>query len=246
MRVTAVGKPQASTETKPIFERARPQATLPTNPIQTATVAQRAAIPSKPATSLPNAPRSYNDEPERDMFEQGEFVPAQAEQASVQSYAQQQAAYQQQAAGLRGTLHDGHFIPPKPLYAEQQEPASSYGGGFPLQGGNKGYNLNPPVPGANSAAQAAKKPPSLFERITSGVRHAAQAAQREDVVEDLDHTGGQQQATGTGGFHSALRATPRIGEQPAQGQLNIDAPSASRAKSEEELDIPAFLRRQAN
>ncbi len=252
VRVTAVGKPLASTETKPIFERARPQATLPTNPIQTATVAQRAAIPSKPAASLPNTPRASYDEPERDMFEQQEFVPAQAEQPAVQSYAQQQAqqaAYQQQAAGLRGTLHDGHFIPPKPLYAEQQEPASSYGGGFPLQGGNKGYNLNPPVPGASAHAQAAasaKKPPSLFERITSGVRNVAHAA-REETVEDLDHTGGQQQATGTGGFHSALRATPRIGELPAvQGQLNIDAPSASRAKSEEELDIPAFLRRQAN
>ena len=141
VRVTAVGKPLASTETKPIFERARPQATLPTNPIQTATVAQRAAIPSKPVASLPNTPRASYDEPERDMFEQQEFVPPQqAEQPAVQSYAQQQAqqaAYQQQAAGLRGTLHDGHFIPPKPLYAEQQEPASSYGGGFPLQGGKK-------------------------------------------------------------------------------------------------------------
>jgi cell division protein FtsZ len=34
---------------------------------------------------------------------------------------------------------------------------------------------------------------------------------------------------------------------PSQGRLNIDAPAAKpRAHSDEELDIPAFLRRQAN
>ena len=44
----------------------------------------------------------------------------------------------------------------------------------------------------------------------------------------------------------ALRAAPRVTENPAQGQLNIDAPAASRNKNADDLDIPAFLRRQAN
>ena len=251
VRVTAVGK--SLPESKPVFERARPQAQAST--IQNATVAQRAAIPSRPAPQpFPNVQQRAYDEPERDMFEQQEFAPAQSEQPAVQTYAQQQPMYQpvqqqqvaqQQATGMRGTLHDGHFIPPKPIYAEQQEPASSYGGTYAQQQA-QGYNLRPPVPGANAAAAASKKPPSLFERITSGVRNVAHSV-REDVMDDGDQ-GSAQAATGTGGgFHSALRATPRLNENPSvQGQLNIDAPAATRAKSEEELDIPAFLRRQAN
>lgn len=270
VKVTAVGKKLP--ESQPVFERAKPQA----NPIQTATVAQRAAIPNRLGLSAPAQPAPVAfDEPERDMFEQQEFVPAPvtAELPAVQAYARQvappQAApvqspvqprqYTAQAAGLRGTLHDGHFIPPKPVVPEPQEPVGNpYGmAGFaPQSAPAQGYNLRPPVPGAAAQEAAAKKTPSLFERITSGVRHAAQQARHVEeaapVVEDQSYGpasydgGAQQQATGTGGFHAALRATPRAAEHPAQGQLNIDAPAASRATAEEELDIPAFLRRQAN
>lgn len=263
VKVTAVGKQQP--ETKPVFERAKPQA----NPIQTATAQQRSAIPNRLGISAPAIPapaqRVAFDEPERDMFEQQEFAAAPVEQPAVQVYAQQTlpqpAPIQQQyaapqttqAAGLRGTLHDGHFIPPKPIVPEPQEQVPSYGmGGFAAQHQAQGYNLRPPVPGASSQqAAAVKKTPSLFERITSGVRHAAQQARHVEetpVTDDATNYGGgvQQAATGTGGFHSSLRATPRAMENPAQGQLNIDAPAASRATSEEELDIPAFLRRQAN
>lgn len=259
VKVTAVGKKLP--ESQPVFERAKPQA----NPIQTATQAQRAGIPNRLGLSLPAqaavaAPRAF-DEPERDMFEQQEFE-APADMAAVQAYARQyvpqpapvQQPVQQtaQASGLRGTLHDGHFIPPKPVVPEPQEPVSPYGmTGFAAQSQAQGYNLRPPVPGASAQEAASKKPPSLFERITSGVRHAAQQVrQAEEAVVDetTNYTGGgvQQQATGTGGFHASLRATPRSFENPAQGQLNIDAPAATRAQAEGDLDIPAFLRRQAN
>jgi cell division protein FtsZ len=243
VRMTSVGKPQP--EARPVYERARPQV----NAVQAATAAARSSsIPAR--AGAPNFPpqqhqaRAYvQDEPERDMFEQQEFAPASHEQAPVQTYAAQRQT--NQATGLRGTLHDGHFIPPKAIMPEPQEPASSYGmGGFAQQPG-QGYNLRPPVPGASSQQQATKKTPSLFERITSGVRHAARHAD-----EDQGDTGSAQAATGTGGgggFHSSLRASPRPSENPAQqGQLNIDAPAATRAKGEEELDIPAFLRRQAS
>lgn len=260
VRVTSVGKQAPSLpESRPVFERAKP---LVTAPASQAPVTTRSAIPARPigaplyqpAQPLPQAPaaKAY-DEPERDMFEQQEFAPAQAaEQQPAPSYAAPQQPVQQQpaqATGLRGTLHDGHFIPPKAVVPEPQDPASNYqmGGFIPVQQpGQQGYSLRPPVPGATQQqATAIKKTPSLFERITSGVRHAARHIEQQD---DEGDTGSAQAATGTGGggFHASLRATPRPAESPAQGQLNIDSPSASRARSEEELDIPAFLRRQAN
>ena len=264
VRVTAVGKPVSLPDTKPVFERAKP---LATSPVHAATVLQRAAIPARPVTAplyqpavAPQSPlvqpaaRAF-DEPERDMFEQQEFAPAApqpAEQPPVQTYAQTQPApVSSQAAGLRGTLHEGHFIPPKAIMPEPQEPASSYamGGFIPAPQGQQGYNLRPPVPGATQTER--KKTPSLFERITSGVRrdpNAQRAVQEARSTQDevFDSPAPQQAATGTGGFHASLRATPRVAEAPAQGQLNIDAPAATRAKGDEELDIPAFLRRQAN
>lgn len=259
VRVTAVGKPQP--ETKPVYERARPQPT----PVQQATAAARtSAIPSRPVYQSSPAARGYAaDEPERDMFEQQEFAapvqqqaaapvqqaPIMPEQPAMQAYAQAQPHASAQAAGLRGMLHEGHFIPPKPMIPEPQDPVSSYGGAYaPAQQQGRGYNLSPPVPGAGQAER--KKTPSLFERITSGVRrdHSTQPRQSEPVQQapaDQGY-GAAQVATGTGGFHNALRATPRASELPAQGQLNIDAPAATRAQAEGDLDIPAFLRRQAN
>ena len=242
VRVTAVGKPlpEAAVATKPVYERAKPQV----NTIQAATVAARVNVsaPAKPVAPVYQPAKAYVDEPERDMFEQQEFAPAAAapgaaEVAPVQAYAAQQAT------GLRGTLHDGHFIPPKAVTPEPQEPSSSYTmGGFIPQQTAQGYNLRPPVPGANAQADQRKKTPSLFERITSGVRQAARQATEEETFTDAT----PQAATGTGGFHSSLRAAPRVSENPAQGQLNIDAPAATRAAAEGDLDIPAFLRRQAN
>lgn len=259
LRVTAVGKQQPLSEAKPVFERARPQ----TAPVQQHAVAvARSAIPAKPIVSAPVTFAS--DEPERDMFEQQELVsPAPIyEPQSAPLYQQVQPSYtpaapapvtNNTATGLRGMIHDGSFIPPKAIEAEPQNPVSSYGGTYapaPAQATQgQGYNLRPPVPGATAqTAAAVKKTPSLFERITSGVRRQAMG----ETSADESYGGGNEMeqpraATGTGGFHGgSLRAAPRMAEHPAQGQLNIDAPAASRAKGEEELDIPAFLRRQAN
>ncbi len=267
LRVTAVGKPLPLAETKPVFERARPQtANLP----QQQAAMARSAIPARPlvtATSMQqgqqtSAARAYvADEPERDMFEQQEFVPQNTYEpvAAPQTvhYQQQASSYAPAAqtatspasAGLRGTIHEGSFIPPRAIEAEPQNPPSSYGSGnyAPQSAAQQGYNLRPPVPGATQTER--KKTPSLFERITSGVRRDLnrQTETSEGAYVDGDNGGDQQQASsGNGGFHAGLRATPRPVDAPSQGQLNIDAPAASRTKSDEELDIPAFLRRQAN
>jgi len=259
VRVPAVGKPlPSSTETRGSFVDKVTRPSPQPQTIQAGTMAARSAIPAKPSAAFPPAPaRVYGqDDPERDMFEQHEFTPSVPQQQQsepqqpVQQYAQQQMQTTQ-ATGLRGTLHDGHFIPPKAIIPEPQDHApSSYGGAYgsgqQTATAGQGYNLRPPVPGANSAER--KKTPSLFERITSSVRGHSAAPSRTTEEDVFDASGGntQQAATGTGGYHSALRAAPRIADAPAQGQLNIDSPAATRAKNEEELDIPAFLRRQAN
>jgi cell division protein FtsZ len=264
-RVATAGKPAQPEEQPLVYKRARPQGMGLQNP----GLATRAAIPQRPAQATmqqPQAPlqqqqpvRTFADEPERDMFEQQELMAQQApisqpmiadlQRPAVRGYAYAAPVQQQtsQAAGLRGTIQDGSFIPPRAIEPEPQMPVSAYGGAYapqpqqhqPVQ--QRGYNLQPPVPGANQGER--KKSPSLFERITSGVRrdHSRQEEGSDDIY---GGNGGGQAAASGGGFH--MRAAPRLSEAPAQGQLNIDAPAAAPRSREDELDIPAFLRRQAS
>ena len=104
-----------------------------------------------------------------------------------------------------------------------------------------GLNLKPPVPGANTAQK--KRTPSLFERFTNSPlwNHGATEEKAEDaVVKTEEPRSGS--ATSTGGFAPSLRAPTRPVQQ---GSLNIEAQQVSEG-TEDELDIPAFLRRQAN
>ena len=45
-------------------------------------------------------------------------------------------------------------------------------------------------------------------------------------------------------FHGG--GSQAVQRAPSQGSLNIESPAAKPKASEDELDIPAFLRRQAN
>lgn len=97
------------------------------------------------------------------------------------------------------------------------------------------------------AAVTRKKSPSLFERITSGYRrHEAPAEDfRTEAPVEVQDAG-----AGTGAPYAGnglgLRAPQRsVAPTPSQGRLNIDAPSAPKSE-EDELDIPAFLRRQTS
>jgi cell division protein FtsZ len=61
---------------------------------------------------------------------------------------------------------------------------------------------------------------------------------REEAATDTSKSGET-----SGGFQSGLTAEKHT-DAPSQGQLNIDSPAAPA--KEDDLDIPAFLRRQAN
>lgn len=191
------------------------------------------------------------------------------ETAPVQSYvkANPEPAYaapasQAQPGAMRGTRYNDSFIPPAPVEApinrvsSQPMPAQAPAQQAapmpqpvqPQQAAvpSHGYTLRPPVPGAGVQK---KRMPSLFERFTQGLR------QEEDV---LEKTGGE--ASGNGGDTDGLRAAPRqqqhqqsyqsspYQQAPQQGSLDIDVPVATRPgpSVDDELDIPAFLRRQAN
>ncbi len=101
-----------------------------------------------------------------------------------------------------------------------------------------GLVLRPPTPGASTAEK--RKSPSLFERITNVYKGDTQSDEGQGSTETAGSAGA------SGGFHGGLRAE-RATANPSQGKLNIDSPAAApKAKVEDDLDIPAFLRRQAN
>jgi hypothetical protein len=159
-----------------------------------------------------------------DMFEQSEFV---AESASQKT----------EDVTLRGQTVDNAFIPPKPMEADMDVPENgvgSYISGYNAQHvpeekkeSGAGLHLNPPAkPAVLTNTQQQSRSPSLFERITGSVQHH---------IENLRDDGEMIKS------NEAERT-----EKPSQGRLNIDTPSKPAVKIDDELDIPAFLRRQAN
>ena len=101
---------------------------------------------------------------------------------------------------------------------------------------SSGLELKPPVPGANATAKKQRKSASLFERFTNGILH-------HDRDEDETSEGTGSAGGSTGGMTMSRQS------ETQQGRLAIDTPQAQpsqKTSSEDELDIPAFLRRQAN
>lgn len=182
------------------------------------------------------------DDPEADMFDQSKFAAVSSD--AVTAEIPQNTALE----NLRGTRYKDAFIPPKPAlpnsydkFEQPQVNIPAYGTPSHIQPVGTSLQLNPP-----KMPQAAekKRSPSLFERITGTVTHT------------LDSALGHREAQVAADVPSAPMATPG---QPvpsayrpsvhtsAQGALAIDVPAAKPAAvSETDLDIPAFLRRQAN
>jgi hypothetical protein len=117
-----------------------------------------------------------------------------------------------------------------------------------------------------SAPQApVKKEMSLLDRIKGKIRRAEWTQDTRSNDEDFAPVSSQAQtaprkssslnmplfseqdptAASQAGSNQARMNEAPIPAMPAQGRLNIDAPSKP-ALEESELDIPAFLRRQAN
>ena len=189
-----------------------------------------------------------------DLFEaqasqvEQEYAP---QQTPDQPYVQQQQEQDVvQATGttgsLRGSTYGESFIPPAPAtsanFAQGQSSEGSYASltatpqasqteatqteaTAQTEKAASSLNLRPPVPGASKPVK--KQSQSLFERITSGFKH-----------DDEDDFGTQKTASS--------QPTTEVSDTAAQGKLNIESASKPASSVEDELDIPAFLRRQTN
>lgn len=168
----------------------------------------------------------------------------------------QQAA---ESAYARGTRMGEAYIPPQPVevhaqngYAAQvmQQQTQAY---YQPEDVQQAVGQQQMVQQPQAQQPARKKSPSLFERITSGYRRVEASI---DSLSGSDHNdvfsgegqAGQPQAPRSQRVAPAVSSAPMAQQpvqQPAQGRLNIDGPSAPKAE-EDELDIPAFLRRQTS
>ncbi len=233
------------------------QATRPA-PVAVQTTPVMAAAPAAAQTASTPAPETpaQPDVPEADLFEQSQFT---AQGASMES---------PQNTALRGTRYKNAFIPPKPaggpqptyqtyagVGAQQSEavpapvappayqtqefvPAATADYRSPPaqpQAKSSGLVLNPPkLP--NPATK--QKTPSLFERISGTVQQGL------ENLTGSAHQPRQRMEPAPSGLTTPASGAS-VGPQPSQGSLNIDTPSAPK-RAEDDLDIPAFLRRQAN
>lgn len=145
---------------------------------------------------------------------------------------------------LRGSMMGGSFIPPKPVeigYAGFEGPAgphiSSFHGAH-ISGMQKAETETASgMAAATERVQAgkARRSPSLFERITGSVQQKIDSLREDESVH-------KPLTKGASGL-----SRPPVSSEPAQGSLNISAPAKKPgSKIDDELDIPAFLRRQAN
>ncbi|HNQ91720.1 MAG TPA: cell division protein FtsZ [Alphaproteobacteria bacterium] len=178
-----------------------------------------------------------------------------------------------ESAGMRGMRMGESYIPPQAveapvsgygadLYqqaaevAPQPQPQRFFHQAAPVAAAPQSYAPQQPVyvpeapqaPAYAEAPAAKKKSPSLFERITGGYRRMEASIESftgadEEGFQSEAPVQQQPQSAPVGGL--GLRAPQRpVSASPAQGRLNIDSPSAKA--EEDELDIPAFLRRQTS
>ena len=139
------------------------------------------------------------------------------------------------------TTYNTSVIPPfAPPRSEQPRMESS-------------LNLNPPVRheqvNTNSYHQnQVRKTPSLFERIT-GRNRSDESQQEENKTTSSNNTqnDGFMSNSITAQRKTVVTSYDSPVSQGQQGTLNIDAPMASpktQSPASDDLDIPAFLRRQ--
>lgn len=177
------------------------------------------------------AASNITEEPEAELFEQERYSSGNKERLRT--------------TAMRGERVNDSFIPPAPVEIDKNEleenqttyqptpapvlkapvpPAPSQN--MQEEAPQTGYTLRPPAVPATESRPKAPASPSLLERIT-GLAQNARAS--------VSHG-------------SSRRETEAPKEAPTQGSLAIDTPSAKPQpkKDDNDLDIPAFLRRQAN
>ncbi len=219
------------------------------------------AAPVSPQTAAHMAAKKA-EEPEADMFEQQDSVAEAAKAPAESNY-------------MRGSVQNSAFIPPAPVEVDRSHQADMYVSAStpaPVQTEQPQQmvadvqvqeqilaaskpapqdvqptpqtiaaptlNLKPPVPGAGAHQKQQKRTPSLFERFTNPIRQYAEDLGRHETEDEGKTSGG---SASSGGM------SPSTATAPAQASLNIEKPKAADgAQTDDELDIPAFLRRQAN
>jgi len=217
-------------------------ATTPATPGYKAPTQPSLSITAPPA---PSAPAPNQRDTEVDMFEQREFV--QGSTSTAEGLPENTA--------MRGTRYNDSFIPPKPVEAAGVEAPhiSNFGAAHvpetitttsPMvtatpSSSAPALKLNPPQqPSADK-----KRSPSLFERITGGVQEKIEEITGKGEAEQRERkTPAPQFMPSSAAPQESRKAPPPL----SQGSLNIDSPSKPAAQADDELDIPAFLRRQAN
>lgn len=203
------------------------------------------SIASRKYTPQASEPQEQAEE-EAELYQSHDFASPSAP-PPVQHEEAAEAVYAAGGSGgglLRGSTMGGSFIPPKPVevpYAGFEGPAgphiSSFHGAH-ISGMQKSETeTSSGVTAATERVQANKgrRSPSLFERITGSVQQKIDSF-REDEVGHKPLTKGSPGLT-----------RGAVSSEPSQGSLNISAPAKKPgSKIDDELDIPAFLRRQAN
>lgn len=176
---------------------------------------------------MASAPAS---DPEGDLFEQAEFsAPAPATPSSNEE-------------AMRGARYKDSFIPPKPMMPTAPAPMAEMAPTAPSfpsapqrapSAAASGLTLNPP---RAKQSEEPQKAPSFFERLAGTVQQTLDIG-RPSAPAPAPQQRQMSSPTIPGGGATA----------PAQqGQLNIESPAAPAKAADDNLDIPAFLRRQAN
>ncbi|WP_395679676.1 cell division protein FtsZ [Inquilinus sp.] len=215
--------PGAAKQQQPAVAPVAPQPLMPARPAavtpQRFTMAQPAPKPAAPAAAEPQAPAaaSVEAESEPDYAAEHEAEPAVAE---VEEAAMQQAAAR--APAMSAGARPG-FMAPRPAPMAAQQPAQQR-----------------PVEAAPAAPVEGRKKLGLFRRVTGLLREEEQPQPEAHQQPTLRQEPAPRAAA------ESLRA-PEAPRPVAQQRLAIDAGRAPLPRSDEDaLDIPAFLRRQAN
>lgn len=237
---TGGGTVKTEASSKEGLERAKPN----TTPVASS-VPSAYAVPPEPAVVPPSfvpasqavrgiqappvvaAPEAASD-PATDAFEQNQFSAPEASDALPHNTA------------LRGTRYKDSFIPPKPAEAGDQASTSVSTTGFhgaplaapaaPESNVSQGLQLNPPKLPTGGAP---KRSPSLFERITGTVQQHLEGIMEEQPKKRVAPS-------------PTVQSSEPVPSAPSQGKLNIEEPAKPGGQADDDLDIPAFLRRQAN
>jgi len=236
----------------PIVQQYNPAPAIPQSaPGISFTAMQSAAVEAAKAAA---AKETVKAEPEADMFDHARYADTFEGDAIPQNTA------------MRGTRYKDAFIPPRPaqpeFFADNSEsgmttqplaqaqqarmmetPAMSYAS---TAGTSANLQLNPPRQPQQQAVTEKKRTPSLFERITGSVQQTIEGAIGAATHREEQQAPNPRRSAPR--FQGGAAAAQAPLDAPSQGSLNIDAPAAKpQARSgEEELDIPAFLRRQAS